>query len=246
LLWLAVAAVMALFAFAGALALLDEDPTVDTTPVTDPTTTTAPPTWTGPELDRGTVAHPMADLPWEDAPVHEFTWQDPLDTAMASVDVLQVRSLEPHPGGMNGYWSLNLAAMPPLPADLEPGMVVTFGVAFDTNADGVADYTAGIDGDAAIRDGFRAWVTDLATDETKEQVGGPYGFPIEFNYASDTGCSEDVPSCAVDLMFLSQGDSVPEGLDPDTARFFVWTAVTRGGVLVAHDYVPDTGWLSSE
>ena len=246
--WLAVAAVMALLALVGVLAVLDQDQTVDTTPITDPTTTTAPPIWSGPELDRGTVVLPMADLPSGEPGVHEFSSQDPIDAAVASVDVTRVRSLEPHPGGMNGYWSLDLAAMPPRPIDLEPGMIVTYGIAFDTDADGVADYTAGIDNDAPVRGDFRAWVTDLATGETREQVGPPYGFPIEFNHTSDGGCtvSDEEPNCGVDLMFLGDdGRSAPAGLNPETARFYVWTAVTRDGVLVANDYVPDAGWMSS-
>jgi hypothetical protein len=140
----------------------------------------------------------------------------------------------------DGNWYLDLAAMPPLLEDLEPGLVVTYGIAFDVNADGVVDYTAGIDNDAPTRGDFRSRVDDLVTGVSREEVGPSYGFPVEFNYRSDGG--EEVG-----LMFLgSDGRAVPAGLVPHTARFYVWTAVTRDGVLVAHDYAPDTGWISGQ
>jgi hypothetical protein len=249
--WLAVAAVTVLVALVGALALRDDDQTVDTTPVTevpDPTTTTAPPTWSGPELDRGAVVHPMTDIsthPNTDPETFVFQSQDPRDAAVDFVDVIGLRfHREAH------QWYFDLAGMPPPLLDLEPGMVLTYGVAFDTNADGVADYTAGLSNDTPVRGDFRTWATDLATGQTNEQVGPPYGFPVEFNYADegDRGYPPDgAPDSEVLLWFLgNDGRSAPPGLNPETARFYVWTALTRDGVLVANDYAPDAGWMSAE
>jgi len=247
-LWLAVAAVLALFALVGALALLDEDQTVDTTPVTEPTTTTAPPIWSGPELDRATVVHPRTVL-GADPHGDSLGWLDPTDAPLDFVDVTRVRLLE---HSNDGNWTLFLAAAPPPVLDMEPEMIVAYGLVFDTNADGVADYVAGVDNDAPVRGDLRAWVTDLATGETDEKIGPPYGFPIEFSYPAETPITRRSPPGSDEpwavLTFLNGPDyrSAPPDLDPETVRFFAWTAVTRDGVLVADDYAPDMGWMSVE
>jgi hypothetical protein len=252
-LWLATAAAV-LIVVVGEIVIIEDGRTVDTTPVTRPdrpTPTTTAPRWSGPELDRGTLVHPMTELPLDEDITDDVggvptragggSWLDPLDATVDYADIERVRFLKPTRGGNNGRWSFGLAAMPPPLTELEPGTVITYGVVFDANADGVADYSAGIDTDGPVRGDFRAWVTDLATGEIREQLGPPYGFPVEFRYGI-----EQPPYEQVLLTFLSRdGRSVPAGLDPATARFYLWTAVTRDGLLIANDYAPDTGWMSA-
>lgn len=243
--WLAAAVAAALIVLVGTLALTDDEQTLDTTPVTEPTAPAQ--IWLGPELDRGSVVHPMTPDPTASVPglpTELFDWRDPLDAAVGSVDITRLTYQPSGPG-----WRFVLAAKPPALGDLEPGMILSYGVVFDTNADGVADYTAGID--APVQGDFRSWATDVASGETQEQIGPPYGFPLEFTYPADDPPEGD-PTGSVRLLFLSQqrGDSVgarlARDLDPRTVRFFVWASVTRDDVLVANDYAPDTDWMAGE
>ena len=76
------------------------------------------------------------------------TWQDPHDTAVGWVDVERVSYVE---GSNQPSWSIELAARPPLAANLEPGHFIAYGLVLDTTSDGVADYVIGIDNDAPQR-----------------------------------------------------------------------------------------------
>lgn len=227
--WLAIAAVMALFALVAALTLLDQDQTVVTTPVTSPTTiestTTTMPAWSGALRDSSTVVHRLA-VDGED-----MSWDDPLDASESQVDIERIVSRDLN----SGYWVFDLAIPP---ANPEPGLVLAYGLVFDTNADGAADYVVGIDNDAPKAGNFRAWVTDLATGQTDMRVEPGYGFPIEFGFPSERD-----PRYPVFLTFL--GDSRPADLDPNTVRYYAWTSAARDGGVFAHDYAPDTGWMSA-
>ena len=169
----------------------------------------------------------------EDPDTSSYTWQDRLGDAPARwVDVRRVV----YDSGGDGFWSIELAARPPRAADVEPGVHIAHGLVLDTTGDEVADYVVGLDNDAPKRGEERAWVTNLATGKTKKQVGPPYGYPVEFG---------DVPHPPRVVLTFLRG-SAPADLDVDTVQFFVWTSQTRDGEVVAHDYAPDVGWITTE
>jgi len=167
---------------------------------------------------------------------------DPHDTAVGWVDVEHVSfSSSRHSGGdVQMGWSIELAARPPLGADLEPGRLIAYGLVLDTNSDGGADYVVGIDNDAPERGDFHVWLTDLATGETDEQIGPPYGFPMDFVHPDEADPGSRARGVA--LFFLPR--SAPEGLNPETVRWYAWASTTRGGEVVALDYAPDAGWMT--
>ena len=113
---------------------------------------------------------------------------------------------------------------------------------FDTTRDGVADYVVGIDNDAPKPGEYHTWVTDLATGETDEGIEPPYGFPGDFGYPDDQKKDPAGPSTAT-FAFL-RGSKLG---DPNLvgARWYAWTSVSRDGEILANDYAPDTGWMSS-
>lgn len=229
--WLVAAAVVAAIALVGALTWPDDDQSVDTVPA-DPgaTTTTVPeaPVWAGPVRDPGTAVHRMA------AGSDELWWEDPHDASEPWADVERVVFTLLY----QGRWTFDLATWPPLLTDLEPGVRVAYGLVFDTDADGTADYLAGIDNVAPRRGDFRAWVTDLATGETAEQVGPPYDSPVWFDYPSEQAQDHNLF-----LTFLPRWK--PKDLDLETVRFYAWTSASRDGQVFAQDYAPDTGWITA-
>jgi hypothetical protein len=165
---------------------------------------------------------------------------DPRDTAVGWVDVVHVRYYQSGPSQWE--WSIELAARPPLAANLEPGHFIAYGLVLDTTGDGVADYVIGIDNDAPKRGDFHVWVTDLATGETDEQTGPPYGFPIEFFHPDERRPDDPPGPPAMVFTFLPR--TAPADLDPDTVRFYAWASEARGGEVVATDYAPDAGWMT--
>jgi hypothetical protein len=170
---------------------------------------------------------------------HGSTWWDPHDTAVAWVDVEHVRYDEV---STQPSWSIELAARPPLAANLEPGQLIAYGLVLDTTGDGVADYVIGIDNDAPKQGDFHVWVTDLATGETDEQIGGPYGFPIEFFHPDERGPG-DGPSTRT-MVFSFFRSTAPSDLIPARVRWYAWASAARGGEVVAMDYAPDAGWMT--
>jgi hypothetical protein len=194
------------------------------------TTTSVPPVWS-PVRERGALAvHRVA--PDEGG---ELAWQDAQDTPVGWVDVKRVafsHSIQP-------AWRIELAAKPPLAASLEPGLLIAYGLVFETTGDGIADYVVGIDNDAPEQGDFHVWVTNLATGETDEQIGPPYGFPIEFSHP-DEDRSGEFPAPTVTFTFL--GGSAPADLKNPT-RFYAWASASRGGEVFAWDYAPDTAWM---
>lgn len=246
LVWAAAAFVVILtvaglyFAFSGS-----DGQVVDQTTV--PAPTTAQSVWPGPVPDRGTLVHPMAvtepvtGLALRPAWGVPFEWQDPLDASVSWVDVERVAF---SPEGQ-AHWYIELAAKPPLAADLEPGQLIAYGLVLETTGDRVADYLVGIDNDTPERGDYHVWVTDLATGETEEQIGPPYGFPIEFIHP-DEEQPGDYPSGSPPTMIFTFLGDPPYGLNPETLRFYAWTSATRDGEVVAWDYAPDTGWMTSD
>jgi hypothetical protein len=84
----------------------------------------------------------------------------------------------------------------------------------------------------------------LATGETTEQIGPPYGFPVEFSHPSEGAplSLEGFPT----MLFTFLGDTGPVGPAPESVRFYAWTSATRDGVVFANDYAPDTGWMTDD
>lgn len=180
---------------------------------------------------------PVTPTAW--SPVHERgtsvvsgrPWHDPNDASVGWVDIRDLRS----DGTNAGSWSLELAASPPRATGLEPGVLIAYGLVLDTTGDGVADYLIGIDNDAPERGDFHVWVSDLATGETDEQIGPPYGLPIEFAHP-DEGFDR-----SMHFTFLT--GSEPKDLKLKTVRFYAWASETRDGEVIAWDIAPDTGWI---
>lgn len=139
------------------------------------------------------------------------------------------------------HWRIEMALPPPAAAALTgAGKVLTYGLVFETTGDGIADYLVGINNDAPKPGDFRVWLTDLTAGETQEQLGAPYGFPIEFAHPNEESGST--------MVFTFLGSSAPAGLTARDAargkmRFYAWTSVTDAGQIVASDYAPDDGWF---
>lgn len=238
--WSFVAAGVALVALAATLALSDDEP-VDTTAVTEvPVPMPAPtlePSGTGPVREPSDEVHEMT--PTTRAGFSgEFVWEDPLDAAEPWVDLERVAF---SPEGQS-HWYLELAAHAPSLMDLEPGVVIAFGLVFDADRDGAADYVVGLSNETPARGQFRVWLTDLESGETVEQIGPPYGFPIEFAYAAEETVPPGDEAMSVALTFL--GGSAPDDLSTESAPFYAWSSASRDGVVLASDYAPDTGWMS--
>ena len=194
--------------------------------------TLVPVEWPGPLPDREALVQRMPGTS------DGWSWQDPLDAAVGWVDVERVSM------SSGGPWFIELAGKPPLAAGLEPGLTIAYGLVLDTNADGTADYLVGIDNDAQERGDFHVWVTNLATGETDEQVGPPYGYPIEFAHP-DEWRPGDSPGPAR-VMFTFLGTSRPADLASRTVRFYAWTSATRDDEVFAYDYAPDAGWITTD
>jgi hypothetical protein len=138
------------------------------------------------------------------------------------------------------YWKLEFADPPPDWEGIDPDdTVIAYGVVLETNGDGIADYVIGIDNDAPRQGDYRVWVTNVATGETTEQLGGPYGYPVEFVHPD-----EHPEDPFMQFWFLPGSNVVPNrGL---SARYYAWASVAEGGEVVAWDYAPDAGWLGPE
>ena len=230
--WIAAAAALAFVIVAIGIRFL---PATDGAPEpADPPTTT---TWPGPvredatSLGITTMERDVGDGTW--------SWEDPLDTPVDWIDVQRVSFLsegQPH-------WYTELGAKPPLAADLEPGVLIAYGLVLDMGGDGVADHVVGIDNNAPQPGDFHVWVTDLASGETDEQIGGPYGYPIEFRHPDEAQPGDYPPGHPATMVFTFLGGSAPAGLGLGMTQFYVWTSTTVDGEVVAWDYAPDSSWL---
>lgn len=200
-----------------------------------------PPGWTGPLRadDSGELAAPPMALGDDLVGV----WTEPeRDAGQRWVDIARVTTGTP----TQIHWAMELGAWPPRAEALDPSAtLIAYGLVLDTTGDAKADYVIGINNDAPTAGDFRIWVSDLATGETDEQVGAPYGFPVEFSHPDERGPMEGPPG-AVPLpptMLFTFLDGGPPGLDMSTTNFYAWASVTQAGEVVAWDYAPDAGWL---
>jgi len=169
-------------------------------------------------------------------------WEDPRDASAAGVDVTLLK----YSGGSQPHWYLELAGVPR--KERTTAEILSYGLVLDTNEDGAPDHLVGIEDDPPppgdVPTGnqplpphdYRVWVTDLATGETDEQIGAPYGFPIEFGHPDERGYGAT-------MWFTFLGDSAPADMDPRSVRFYAWSSLTRDGEVVARDVAPDDGWM---
>ncbi len=188
----------------------------------------APLAWAGPVWTGSEVAE-----------VHvERQWQDGQDAAVSWADITKVGFTsdgQPH-------WRVEFAGRPPVAAELGGETVIAYGLVLETNDDGVADYVVGINNVAPQRSHFRVWVTDLATGHTDEQLGPPYGFPVEFAHPNELQAGD--PSRPPQMVFTFLPGSAPPGVAGGAASFYAWASVTEGDEVVAWDYAPDDSWLN--
>jgi hypothetical protein len=186
---------------------------------------------------------PVKALPGDDQGA--FRWADGRDAPISAVDVSFVETDSPN----QPHWRLHLWDWPPQAAGLDPAVtLISYGLVFDTTDDGVGDYVVGINNDAPKPGGFRVWVTDVATGTTEEQLGPPYGFPIEFSHPDerrDDPPEPGMPPPEPVVVFTFLGSSAPPGLDVETP-FYAWTSMTAGEEVVAWDYAPDGWWAGAD
>ncbi len=136
-----------------------------------------------------------------------------------------------------------MAAEPPKAAGLDPTRtVISYGLAFDATGDGGADYEVGISNEASPAGNYRVWVTNLATGDRDEQVGPPYGFPVEFAHPDEGSGLPHEEEATMVFTFLP-GSAPPEVTG--RTRVYAWASVEVDGEIVAWDYAPDVGWLGS-
>ena len=231
--YLRVAAITAIVVVAAAAALdaFGSRPSVGSEPTPGPT---VQPTWTGPvrtDPDGAVIAMSESTSERRDAQDAAPSWADITNASVITV-AGQI------------HWYLDLAGWPPAMAAIDPGeTVIAYGLVLETNGDGLADYVVGIDNDAPRRGDHRVWVTDLATGDTDEQLGPPYGFPVEFSHPADH--RDDATMEGPQMVFTFLPGSVPRGMS-DGGRFYAWASVTEGDEVVAWDYAPDAAWLGAE
>jgi hypothetical protein len=169
-------------------------------------------------------------------------WIDPADDAeVGLVDLRYVVSMpriRVKGPDVTGEWRLRLARKWPGRTEIGPADgVVEYGVVVDTDGDRVADCQIGINDSApqTHRYGdYRVWVTNLHSGVTAEQVGGPYGVPIDFVLPDESGQF-------VGFFFLTRGQPCHfrRGL-----HYYVYASATDvDGHVTAWDFAPDAAWL---
>lgn len=232
--WIAAAAA-ALVVLIGAIGIRSL-PATDGTPepADQPTTTT----WPGP-LREDATSMGIDTMEEDDSGIGAWwSWEDPEDSAIPWVDITGVKA-DP------GRWWIELAGWPAQGEAIPEDATISHGMVVETNGDGIADYILGID--APGPDGpFHVWITDLATGETMEQTGPPYGAPFDFAHAP----ANKVVVGGVEVEYPPTVHLFPVGAAPPGAftvranRFYAWASLTVAGDVVAWDYTPDGSWLS--
>lgn len=160
----------------------------------------------------------------------------------AALDYVDIERVSVDNGGQP-HWRLRLADAPPAAATLDPSLtVISYGLAFETTGDEAPDYVVGISNESSSPGGFRVWVTELATGETDEQDGPPYGFPVEFAHPDEVALQGGPGTPGMLFTFLP--GTQPPGVTLST-RFYAWASVEEDGGVLAWDYAPDAGWVGA-
>ena len=209
-------------------------------PVTAPT----------PAEDTSTPSHrPWSRAQWEGAlredqaslpvvPLEEGR-QDGPDADVGGVDIRRVTATG------RPEWRLVLGAAPPLASTLDPAQrIMEHGVVVDADGDRRADCHIAISTDAPTPGELRVWVTDLGRGVTSEQVGPPYGYPIDFFHPAEGEDPGGYPAQArtVTLFFLG-GEGLSCAPFGRSAAFYTYAVVLQGGRPTATDFAPDAAWL---
>jgi len=239
---LLLAALAGTIAFAGRLLPdldLDPHPPDPPGPISMATTAPAPMFWQGgPRSDSASLPVLPTSL---DPLTGRQVWMDPDDSTVAWADIIEVNVTDSR-AGPPASWHLTLSADAPPTAHLAAKYTVTaYGLVFDTTGDGEADYVLGLSDDGLEPGDYRAWLTDLTTGETEEQIGRPYGRPFDFVHPNDVRGLPEASQQQRRVTFLSI--RFPRAEITRLTPFYAWALVTRGGEAVAWDYAPDGGWL---
>lgn len=204
---------------------------------------------TPPSAYASTPLRPWAQDQWEGAlregqaslpviPLAEGR-PDAADAGVAGVDIRRVTATR------RPEWRLELDGPPPLASTLDPRQrIMEQGVVVDADGDRRADCHIAISTDAPRPADMRVWVTDLGTGVTSEQVGPPYGYPIDFFHPAegeDPG-GPSVMARTIVLFFLSGEGASCEPFDR-SAAFYTYGVVLEGGRPTAIDFAPDAAWL---
>lgn len=211
----AAAAVVVVLVGAASVQVLTRQDAAPPTPAVPPPDTT-PTGWTGPLREGSSmqvVTQPGAR-------------SDPRDAALDGVDILETRS----GGYRRDRWSLEVAR-PPRVSTLDPARTIfEYGVVIDAEEDGDADCHIGINNDAPKAGDYRVWMTNLTTGVTEEQIGPPYGFPIDFGGFGS-------------MQFFSI-PGIPNPCDLYIpSSYYAYASLTEEGRVTAWDYAPDAAWL---
>ena len=228
-------AALAVAAVVVAVSLVADDDSASQQPIGPPPTgtTTATPTpasgWTGPLRDNG--SRNVVFGRWDPATATGLLKPDARDAEVGAIDIRSIRINEI---GSNDRWVIDLRDISPKPSALAAAhRVIEYGVIIDGNGDRVADCQIGINNDAPRSRDHRVWVTNLNTGVREQQVGAPYGYPIDFGFYKRQ----------LVLFFLSDH---PAACDPigASANFYAWSSLSEQGQVTAWDYAPDTAWLA--
>ena len=164
---------------------------------------------------------------------------DPADTAVGGIDIRRVSATT------RPEWRLELRARPPLAATLDPARrIMEHGIVVDSDGDRHADCRIGISTDAPTRGDLRVWVTDLRTGVTAEQVGAPYGTPIDFFHPGESEEESGLDETAnrtLALFFLDGGKS--HCVLSASASYYAYAVVMDRGQEPQWDFAPDAAWL---
>jgi hypothetical protein len=245
---------VALLTFA-ACASDTDPPGPSTTPAAEPTsepssTSTADPidaspTWPG--AVRADAAMPTLSRR------HARGWTDPRDSTLDGIDIglvsgegreyngIAVIDGRNIPSFSAGAWSLELVARPPRIETLgATHRIIEYGLVIDTDGNRVPDCQIGINNDARQHGNypvFRVWVTNLRTGSSDEQVGGPYGYPVEFSHPSEAGSGNSMA-----FGFLGDQPARCDTFGP-SATFYAYSSLIEDGEVTVWDFAPDAAWL---
>jgi hypothetical protein len=199
-----------------------------------PTQTSAPrpsaeATWPGPLRENGTRAVVFGHR--DPATANGILAPDAADVGLGAIDIRSIRIGEV---GSNDRWVIDLQRQPPDASTLAAAhRIVEYGVIIDGDGDRVADCEIGINNDAPKAGDYRVWVKNLRSGVTHQQVGGPYGYPIDFGYYKRQ----------FTFFFLAEA---PTRCGPisASANFYAWSSLSEQGQVTAWDYAPDNAWLA--
>ena len=217
-------------------------------PLPTPTTPLTPPRPTTPQGASG-PAGPWSATEWQGAlradqsalPVVTLR-RGLLDAADAEVGAVDIRRVT---ATRRPEWRILLNAPPPYAWTFVPGEeAMEHGVVVDGDGDRVADCHIAISTDAPTPGDMRVRVTDLANDVTSEQVGPPYGLPIDFFHPSEgeePGVDGTIARTVM-LFFVRNHASSCEPFS-SSAAFYTYAVLLEDGRPTATDFAPDDAWV---